>query len=56
MGMKFIYATKLIEIDEKTICGEVAYIRWRAPNAKLATDTIIVRNGKIVAQTFAAYF
>jgi len=44
------------EIDEKTICGEVAYIRWRAPNAKLATDTIIVRNGKIVAQTFAAYF
>ncbi|MFX4647051.1 nuclear transport factor 2 family protein, partial [Acinetobacter baumannii] len=26
------------------------------PNAKLATDTIIVRNGKIVAQTFAAYF
>ncbi|OCY33925.1 hypothetical protein BFR75_03720 [Acinetobacter pittii] len=45
-----------IEIDEKTICGEVAYIRWRTTNTKLATDTIIVRNGKIVAQTFAAYF
>ncbi|EXB70748.1 snoaL-like domain protein [Acinetobacter sp. 25977_6] len=52
----FPEGTRDIEIDEKTICGEVAYIRWRASNAKLATDTIIVRNGKIVAQTFAAYF
>ncbi|WP_266160139.1 nuclear transport factor 2 family protein [Dyella silvatica] len=52
----FPEGTRNIVIDEMTVHGEVAYIRWRAPNAIMATDTIIVRNGKIVAQTFAGHF
>lgn len=36
--------------------GEVAYIVWRAGDfAPLGTDTFIVRDGKIVVQTFASY-
>jgi ketosteroid isomerase-like protein len=34
--------------------GEIAYILWQAePSIPLATDTFVVRDGKIVAQTFA---
>jgi len=34
--------------------GEVAYIMWKAdPYIPLATDTFVVRDGKIVAQSFA---
>ena len=40
------------------IDGDVAYIVWKAETAdnrfELGTDTFIVRNGKIVIQTFAA--
>jgi len=33
--------------------GEVAYILWKAaPFIPLATDTFVIQNGKIVAQTF----
>ncbi|MEP6562787.1 MAG: nuclear transport factor 2 family protein [Nakamurella sp.] len=36
--------------------GEVAYITWRVGNdIPLGTDTFVVNNGKIVAQTFARY-
>jgi ketosteroid isomerase-like protein len=36
--------------------GEVAYILWKAePFIALATDTFVVRNGKIQAQTFTAF-
>lgn len=36
--------------------GETAYILWKAePFAPLGTDTFVVRNGKIMVQTFAAY-
>jgi ketosteroid isomerase-like protein len=36
--------------------GEVGYIVWKAePGVRLATDTILVRGGKIRFQTFAAY-
>ena len=36
--------------------GEIAYIVWKAePIVPLATDTFVVRNGKIMAQTFTAY-
>ena len=36
--------------------GETAYIVWTAGDiAPLGTDTFIVRNGKIVVQTFAAH-
>jgi hypothetical protein len=45
-------------MDAEHIEGEIAYIAWRASCATaeipLGTDTFIVRNGKIVAQTFAA--
>jgi ketosteroid isomerase-like protein len=35
--------------------GEVAYIVWKAePYIKMATDTFVIRNGKIMVQTFAA--
>ena len=36
--------------------GEVAYIVWSAPPlADLATDTFVVRDGKIVVPTFVAH-
>ncbi len=36
--------------------GEVEYILWKAgPFVPLGTDTFIVRDGKIITQTFAAY-
>lgn len=42
---------KLIRQD---VQGEVAYLLWQAPPLiPLATDTFVIRNGKIVAQTFA---
>lgn len=48
--------TRNITIDELAVHGEAAYIRWRAKNAIMATDTLIVRDGKIVIQTFAGLF
>ena len=42
----------------RSIEGDYAYIVWTAETAdnsyELATDTFVVRNGKIVAQSFAA--
>lgn len=36
--------------------GEIAYIVWKAePFIPLATDTFLVRDDKIVTQTFAAF-
>jgi hypothetical protein len=36
--------------------GEVAYLVWSAPPlADLTTDTFVVRDGKIVIQTFVAH-
>ncbi len=38
------------------VSGELAYIVWEArPWFPFATDTLLVRNGKIVFQTFAAH-
>jgi ketosteroid isomerase-like protein len=38
------------------IQGEVAYITWKAdPFIPLATDTFVIRDGKIQAQTFALF-
>lgn len=43
---------------ERSADGDYAYILWSAESAdnsyELATDTFVVRNGKIVAQSFAA--
>jgi hypothetical protein len=36
--------------------GEVAYITWKAePFIPLATDTFVIRDGKILVQSFAAF-
>ena len=46
------------EMLREEVDGEVAYIVWRAETAdnryELGTDTYVVQNGKVVAQTFAA--
>jgi hypothetical protein len=48
----FINAFKM---NRQEISGEVAYILWEAkPWFPFATDTLVVRHGKIVLQTFAA--
>ena len=44
-----------VSIVRRDVHGEVAYIVWKAePFIPLATDTFVVRGGKIVTQTFAA--
>jgi ketosteroid isomerase-like protein len=46
---------KALTLIRQDIDGEVAYILWKAdPSIALATDTFVIRDGKIVAQTFAA--
>jgi hypothetical protein len=41
-------------MHRQEIVGEVAYILWeRQPQISCATDTFVVRNGKILVQTFA---
>lgn len=48
----FLGAFRMIRQE---ISGELAYIVWEArPWFPFATDTIVVRDGKIVAQTFAS--
>jgi SnoaL-like protein len=45
-------------MQEQRVEGDYAYILWNAETAdnsyEAATDTFVVRNGKIVAQSFAA--
>ena len=45
-------------MEQQCIDGDYAYILWSAETAdnsyEAATDTFVVRNGKIVAQSFAA--
>jgi ketosteroid isomerase-like protein len=44
-------------MDQQVVDGEIAFIRWSAETADntydLGTDTLLIRDGKIVAQTFA---
>ena len=51
-------ATSIPEYDEATPVIEYAYILWTAETAdnvyEMATDTFVVRDGKILAQSFAA--
>lgn len=45
------FALRTLRVD-----GEVAYITWSAGDElPLGTDTFVVRNGKIVSQTFAMH-
>jgi uncharacterized protein (TIGR02246 family) len=50
--------TYRLTLDAAHVDGDIAYIAWRASGATsevpMGTDTFVVRNGKIVAQTFAA--
>jgi len=45
-------------MDAVHVAGDVAYIAWRAGCATaevtMGSDTFVVRDGKIIAQTFAA--
>jgi hypothetical protein len=42
-------------LGAQNVVGDVAYITWSAkPFIPLATDTLIVRSGKIYVQTFTA--
>lgn len=43
---------------KRHVCeGEVAFIVWcSGTEAPLGTDTFVIKNGKIVIQTYAAYF
>jgi len=46
------------QMKQMTIEGEIVYIAWSSSSKfadiPLGTDTFLIRNGKIVAQTFAA--
>ena len=38
------------------VIGEIAYIVWESPKyTPLGTDTFLIRNGKILTQTFACH-
>ena len=38
------------------VLGEIAFIVWDSPKyTPLGTDTFLIRDGKIVTQTFAAH-
>jgi ketosteroid isomerase-like protein len=45
-------------LDAEQVVGDVAYISWRANSATeeiaLGTDTFVVRDGRIIAQTYTA--
>lgn len=47
-----------VEMKQQIVDGELAYLVWAGASEKLdiplATDTLIVRDGKIVMQTFTA--
>jgi len=44
------------KLNRQEVVGEVAFILWEVkPWLLLATDTFVVRNGKFLYQTFAAY-
>lgn len=43
------------KIQNQSVDGDVAYLVWEAkPFVSLATDTLVVRKGKILVQTFTA--
>ncbi|MBN8749975.1 Uncharacterised protein [Xylophilus ampelinus] len=44
------------ELRAKVVEPGVAYITWAAPPAvRLATDTLVVRDGRVAVQTFTAF-
>lgn len=55
---EFVKPGSSFTMQQRYIEGDHAYILWTAETAdnwyEFATDTFVVRNGKIVAQSFAA--
>ena len=50
------HAMGRFELRSLRVQGDVAYITWSAgPELPLGTDTFVVRDGRIVAQTFAMH-
>jgi len=44
---------KEFKIASRSVHGEIAYLVWSSrPSVPMATDTLLVRNGKILVQTF----
>jgi hypothetical protein len=44
------------EVTGKSTEGEIGYLAWQAkPWVTLATDTLFVRNGKIMVQVFTSF-
>jgi hypothetical protein len=44
------------KVTSKSTEGEIGYLAWEAkPFVTLATDTLYVKNGKILVQTFTAF-
>jgi len=45
---------RALTVTRQDISGDVAYIHWKAePFIPFATDTFLIRDGKILAQTYA---
>jgi hypothetical protein len=44
------------KIRTQTVNGDIAYLTWSSePAVPLATDTLLIRGGKILVQTFTAF-
>lgn len=44
------------KVGKQSVEGEIAYLTWSSkPTVSLATDTLLVRNGKILVQTFTPF-
>jgi len=44
------------KVHRQELAGDLGYIVWEAsPWVRLGTDTFLVKSGKIMMQTFAAY-
>lgn len=54
---EFSHPGATISMDERLVEGDIAYIVWHAETPdneyEFATDTFVIRDGNIVAQTFA---
>jgi ketosteroid isomerase-like protein len=45
-----------LQMIRQDVDGEIAYVLWKAePYVSVGADTFVVRNSKIMVQTFAAY-
>ncbi len=45
-----------VEFGVEHVDGEIAFVTWKAEGIPLGTDTFVVRDGKIVAQTVVLHF